>query len=70
VRVAGYTYVEYVTGERELHNLASDPDQLDNIVTSASPAVVGPLQQRLNELRHCVGDARRTAETALLSLTG
>jgi hypothetical protein len=27
---AGYTWVEYETGERELYDLNADPDQLEN----------------------------------------
>ncbi|KAB2346607.1 sulfatase [Actinomadura rudentiformis] len=39
LRTGRYTYVEYVTGERQLFDLAADPYQLRNLV--ADPALIG-----------------------------
>jgi arylsulfatase A-like enzyme len=63
VRIAGYTYVEYVTGERELYDLSNDPDELNNITRTADPALLAALHQRLDDLRRCAGDSCRGAES-------
>ena len=55
IRTPDWTYVEYGTGERELYDLARDPDQLDNVVETADPALVAALAARLAELRTCAG---------------
>src|SRR5581483_11690333 len=68
LRVAGYAYVEYATGERELYDLRADPDELDNLAATANPALLDALHQRLDELRACVGESCRTAEGAALVL--
>ena len=62
IRTAAWTYVEYGTGERELYDLALDPDQLDNVVETADPALVAALAARLAELRTCVGAECRRLE--------
>ena len=53
IRTTAWTYVEYGTGERELYDLARDPDQLENVVETADPALVAALAARLAELRTC-----------------
>jgi N-acetylglucosamine-6-sulfatase len=63
IRIAGYTYVEYVTGEKELYDLTNDPDELDNIAGSADPAFLAALHQRLDDLRTCKADECRGAES-------
>lgn len=58
VRTRQYVYVEYVTGERELYDLARDPFQLES--RHADPAYAGvqaALQPVLGALRACVGRA-------------
>jgi arylsulfatase A-like enzyme len=62
LRTAGYTYVEYVTGERELFDLRADPDELHNIVTTADPKLVRDLAKELAALRSCKGADCRTAD--------
>jgi N-acetylglucosamine-6-sulfatase len=62
IRTAAWTYVEYGTGERELYDLAGDPDQLDNVVETADPALVAALSARLAELRTCAGAECRRLE--------
>ena len=68
IRVAGYTYVEYSTGERELYDLTQDPWELNNLAKTADPALIATLHQRVDDLRHCSADTCRTAESAPLSL--
>jgi arylsulfatase A-like enzyme len=68
LRVAGYTYVEYATGEKELYDLTKDPDELDNLAASADPALVAVLHGRLDELRACRADSCRSAEAKPLDL--
>ena len=65
VRTTRYLYVEYETGERELYDLAEDPDQLRNFYGSADPALIAELQSRLDKLRQCSGDGCRIAEDGL-----
>ncbi len=68
LRLAGYSYVEYTTGEKELYDLTADPDQLDNRASTADPALLAALHQRLDALRSCRGDACRSAEDQPLPL--
>ncbi len=53
VRTADSLYVQYVDGEREFYNLASDPNEMDNLATTAPAAQLGPLQQALTALQNC-----------------
>jgi arylsulfatase A-like enzyme len=62
LRTDRYTYVEYVTGERQLYDLRADPDELHNIVTTADPKLVQDLAQRLAALKSCKGDGCRVAD--------
>jgi N-acetylglucosamine-6-sulfatase len=62
IRTTAWTYVEYGTAERELYDLAQDPDQLDNVVEAADPALVAALAARLAELRTCAGAECRRLE--------
>ena len=56
------SYVEYVTGERELYDLATDPNQLRNGYGTADPALTARLAAWLQVLRDCAGAACRNAE--------
>jgi arylsulfatase A-like enzyme len=62
IRTDRYTYVEYVTGERELYDLRADPDQLHNIVSTADPGLVRDLARQLAALKTCKGDGCRRAD--------
>ena len=64
LRTDRYTYVEYVTGERQLYDLRADPDELHNIVTTADPKLVQDLAKQLAALRACKGASCRTADGA------
>jgi arylsulfatase A-like enzyme len=67
IRTSNYTYVEYVTGEKELYDLHHDPDQLQNLAAKADPKLLKQLTQRLQALRHCKASACRTAEAEALN---
>ncbi|HWN71410.1 MAG TPA: hypothetical protein VNM90_27415, partial [Haliangium sp.] len=62
LRTTVRTYVEYDTGERELYELQADPHQLDNVYSSADPALTTRLSSWLGTLRHASGAALRAAE--------
>ena len=56
LRTARYLYVEYDTGERELYDLRSDPQELRNVVDAKHErAVVTRLARRLRSVRACRG---------------
>lgn len=51
-------YVEYADGERELYDLASDPDQLRNVADTTPPERVARLSGALAAMRTCHGSAQ------------
>jgi arylsulfatase A-like enzyme len=52
VRVPGWTYAEYRNKDKELYDLAADPDQMTNVVDKASYATEQQeLAQRLQQLK-------------------
>lgn len=60
LRTAGELYVEHRTGETELYDLRSDPDELRNLAgTPAVAALQRTLARRLARLRDCAGAACR-----------
>jgi arylsulfatase A-like enzyme len=58
----GKKYVEYETGDKELYDLASDPNEMENIYPMADPTVTTPLKTRLETLKTCAGETCRAAE--------
>jgi arylsulfatase A-like enzyme len=62
LRTSQYTYVEYVTGERELYDLARDPFELNNLVTKADATLVQSLSSRLKQLVTCAAAGCRDAD--------
>jgi N-acetylglucosamine-6-sulfatase len=62
LRTDRYTYVEYLTGERQLYHLRNDPDQLHNIAATADPNLVQDLAKQLSALRSCKGSGCRTVD--------
>ena len=66
-----YSYVEYGTGERELYDLNSDPDQLVSHHSDPNYASVqAGLAQRLAALRACAGASCRMEPRLALRLRG
>lgn len=66
-----YVYVEYRNGERELYDLARDPDQLRSVHNDpAYSAVEAELARRLAALRDCSGAACTTGPALQLALSG
>lgn len=65
LRTLDYLYVEYPNGFKELYDMHNDPDQLENLASTADPELVSQLSQWLHELYACSGkqcneiDARR-----------
>jgi N-acetylglucosamine-6-sulfatase len=62
VRTERYTYVEYVTGERQLYDLRNDPDQLRNIAGTADKKVIDGLAKQVAALKTCKGASCRRAD--------
>jgi arylsulfatase A-like enzyme len=62
VRTDRYTYIEYVTGERQLYDLRADPEQLHNVVSTADPKLVQSLAKQLSALQKCKGGGCRVAD--------
>lgn len=62
LRTDEYTYVQYVTGEIQLYDLAQDPYQLTNIATTAPPGLLWRLNTRLTMMRTCSGQSCLVAD--------
>jgi hypothetical protein len=62
VRTSRYLYVEYATGERELYDTSTDPDELHNLVSTADPALLRTLAARVKALSTCKAAACRRIE--------
>ena len=59
-----HLYIEWETGDRELYDLHEDPHETRNIYHTADAALVGSLEDRLDALKACSGEACREAEDA------
>jgi len=55
LRTKDHIYVEYATGERELYDLRSDPNELNNLARSARADLIAELSKRLTALARCAG---------------
>jgi arylsulfatase A-like enzyme len=62
IRTDRYTYIAYNNGEREMYDLATDPDQLQSIEPTADKSLIEALAARLTELRACQGRQCRELE--------
>jgi arylsulfatase A-like enzyme len=67
VRTANYLYVEYVTGERELYDTKTDPNELLNLVNlPAEAALVARLHTLVAGLEACsAADCRRLEDAPI-----
>ena len=61
VRTAHLAYVQYGTGERELYDLRTDPDEITNLA-GTRPATERALAHRIAQLRRCGGQGCRRVE--------
>jgi arylsulfatase A-like enzyme len=58
IRTGSHKYVEHASGERELYDLRSDPDELVNIVNDPTQeGTLAQLDARLEVLKTCAGDS-------------
>jgi hypothetical protein len=58
IRTGTHKYVEHASGERELYDLRSDPDELVNIVNDpAQEGTLAQLDARLEVLKTCAGES-------------
>jgi arylsulfatase A-like enzyme len=62
IRTERHTYIAYNNGEREMYDLATDPDQLQSIEPTADQALIEALAARLTQLRSCQGQQCRDLE--------
>jgi N-acetylglucosamine-6-sulfatase len=61
IRTAHLLYVEYATGDRELYDLRTDPDEIVNLA-GTEPALERALAHRISHLRRCGGRGCRLVE--------
>lgn len=66
LRSKDYLFVVYRDGERELYDLHADPNELNNIASTADPVLVSGLYSQLQALRSCAGDSCRTADSIVV----
>lgn len=70
IRTPKYKYVEYANGEKELYDLAKDPDELTNLAgQSAYTTLQAELAGRLAKLRDCAGASCRVGPQVALART-
>jgi arylsulfatase A-like enzyme len=62
IRTQIFSYVEYITGEKEYYDLKADPYQLQNLAAKLDPKVIAQLSARVKELAACKASTCRTAE--------
>jgi arylsulfatase A-like enzyme len=69
IRTPRYVFVQHTTGEQELYDLATDPNQLTSLHADARYAAVkNDLGARLTRLRTCSGDGCRRGPDLRLAL--
>ena len=64
LRLQTLSYVEYVTGEKELYDLKADPYELQNLAAKADPHLLALLSARVKALATCKAATCRPAEDA------
>jgi N-acetylglucosamine-6-sulfatase len=63
LRTRGFSWIQYVNGERELYDLRKDPYQQNSRNPSKNKSLVRGLNHRLDKLATCKGAGCRKAET-------
>ncbi|MFA7322722.1 MAG: sulfatase [Candidatus Nanopelagicales bacterium] len=63
LRSRQWLYVEYRSGEVELYNLKNDPFEMNNVVSSTNPTIIGQLHAQLDAMVHCTGPTCRIADS-------
>lgn len=63
LRTADFKYVEYDTGEREVYDLGSDPDELSNLRKSVGRNWLNSLSVLARSLGACAGETCRQIES-------
>ena len=70
IRTPKFLYAEYVNGEKELYDLARDPDELTNVAGLAGyGSIQGELAARLAKLKDCAGAACKVGPSVSLART-
>jgi N-acetylglucosamine-6-sulfatase len=64
IRLQTWSYVEYVTGEKELYDVRADPYQLHNLAGKEDPRLLAELSARVRDMMTCKAAACRTLEDA------
>ncbi len=54
--------MEYTTGERELYDIRTDPESLQNLASKADAGLLKTLAGQLDALRKCAGATCRAAD--------
>jgi N-acetylglucosamine-6-sulfatase len=67
IRIDGFSYIEYATGEKELYDLKNDPGQLNNLAATADSGWLKKLADRLKDLRGCSAEQCRKIEDQALA---
>src|SRR6266540_2332021 len=69
IRTPRYLYAEYANGEKELYDLAKDPDELNNLAFDAAYATLrAQFSARLAKLQSCKGAVCRVGPIVALSV--
>lgn len=70
VRTSRYLYVEYTGGDRQLYDLARDPNEMHNVAGNAKASLLRELSSRLHALASCRAAGCRRIEERPLGTAG
>jgi hypothetical protein len=68
VRTSHFLDVKYANGDRELYDLRTDPDEIDNLAGSR-PRLERTLDHRISQLQRCGGNGCRIVENRAVPTT-
>jgi N-acetylglucosamine-6-sulfatase len=68
IRTSHFLAVRYANGDRELYDLRTDPDEIDNLA-GTRPALERTLDHRITQLRRCGGNGCRIVENRAVPST-